>query len=317
MRRPTVLALRALKIGDLLVAVPALRGLRRAFPQHRLVLACSARLHPLVRLITVPGIGGIDLHLPTPGLDRPLPGLDDLIDVAVNLHGYGTESRSALEGLHPLRRIGHRAPGWAGPDWVDRIHERERWVRLLRWHGVAADPDDFRLPVPPADPWNGVPAAIVHTGAAHASRHWPTERFARVAVALQERGLTVYLTGSAAERDRCLDTSRRAGLPDNRVLAGDTSLDDLFALVAHCRLLVSADTGIAHLASAFGTPSVVLFGPVGPEIWGPPPGPHRALTDASVRRGDAFARTPDPALLAVGVEDVLREADSLLGTERC
>ena len=60
-RRPTVLALRALQIGDLLVAVPALRALCRAHPEHRLVLATSAALAPLVERI-----GGVDLLLPTP-----------------------------------------------------------------------------------------------------------------------------------------------------------------------------------------------------------------------------------------------------------
>jgi hypothetical protein len=48
------------------------------------------------------------------------------------------------------------------------------------------------------------------------------------------------------------------------------------------------------------------------EEWGPPPGPHIALTDASVRRGDAFASDPDPALLAVDVAEVLAASRRLL-----
>jgi ADP-heptose:LPS heptosyltransferase len=96
------------------------------------------------------------------------------------------------------------------------------------------------------------------------------------------------------------------------MLAGRLALDGLAALVAGSRLVISADTGAAHLASAYGVPSVVIFGPAPVEEWGPPPGPHVALTDASVRRGDAFAPDPDPALLAVDADAVLAAARDLL-----
>jgi ADP-heptose:LPS heptosyltransferase len=78
-------------------------------------------------------------------------------------------------------------------------------------------------------------------------------------------------------------------------------------------VLVTVDTGAAHLASAYGTPSVVLFGPAPPEVWGPPAdGPHVVLTDARLRRGAAFADDPDPALLAVTADEVVAAARSLV-----
>ena len=76
--------------------------------------------------------------------------------------------------------------------------------------------------------------------------------------------------------------------------------------------MISGDTGIAHLASAYATPSVVLFGPVDPAQWGPPAGgPHVALARPADRRGAPFADDPDPALLAIGVDDVLTAAASV------
>ena len=305
---PVLLVLRALGLGDLLVAVPALRALRRAFPEHRTVLAAPAALEPLVART-----GAVDALVPAPGPDRiawtgPAP------DVVVNLHGCGPQSHRALDALEPRRRIGFAlpagdGPAWDGPVWADDAgHERERWCALLTAHDVTADPSDLRLAPPPGA---GTGPVVVHPGAAFGSRRWPAERFAAVAAAIAGAGHDVVVTGSADERGLAVAVARAAGLPPDRVLAGRTGVAELVDLVGTARLVVSGDTGVAHLASAFATPSVVLFGPVPPERWGPPPGPHTVLT-GPVRAGERFADEPDPALLAVGVDDVLAAAARLL-----
>ena len=306
-RRPTLLVLRALQIGDLLVAVPPLRALRRAHPEHQLVLASTAALAPLVDRI-----GGVDTLLPTPD-PTAVPWTGPAPDVAVNLHGTGRRSHHALDALAPTRRIGFRCPqarpGWEGPDW-DAVaatypHERARWCALLEHVGIPADPGDLRLPHRAA---SGGPV-LVHPGAAFGSKRWPADRFAAVAAALDGPNAPVQITGSAAERDLAEAVARAAGLPHDRVLAGRTDLGALCDLVAGAALVVSGDTGIAHVASAYGTPSVVLFGPVDPAQWGPPAdGPHVALARPALRRGARFADDPDPALLAIGVEEVLSAA---------
>jgi ADP-heptose:LPS heptosyltransferase len=87
------------------------------------------------------------------------------------------------------------------------------------------------------------------------------------------------------------------------VFAG--GLRDLAALVADAARVVCADTGVAHLATAFGTPSVVLFGPSSPARWGPPTDrpQHRALWAGSP--GEPNGARPDPGLLALQPHDVL------------
>ncbi|PPF61850.1 glycosyl transferase [Clavibacter michiganensis] len=311
--RPELLALRTLKLGDLLVAVPAIYGLRRAFPDHRLVLAMPGWLEPIIDLVE-----GVDAHLPTPGLDDPLPIEPKRIDVAVNLHGSGPESRMRVDALAARLSIVHRVDAIDGdggadprsPEWQDELSERQRWVRLVGAYGVEADANEVRL-LSSTRRTGVVGAAVLHVGAFYESRRWPVERFAAVARELTRGGHRVVFTGSAAERDRALEVARLAGLGVDSVLAGEIDLAEFAAVIEDAAVVVSADTGAAHLASAYARPSVVLFGPAAPEQWGPPPGPHIVLTDARVRRGDAFASTPDPAILAVEVDDVLEAVDRL------
>src|SRR5438105_1925518 len=98
---PVVLALRALGLGDLLTAVPALNALARAFVGHRLVVAAPRPLEPLVTLLP---FELIDVRAPDP---FPFNGP---VDVAVNLHGSGPRSSRALVALRPAKLITFRHP---------------------------------------------------------------------------------------------------------------------------------------------------------------------------------------------------------------
>jgi ADP-heptose:LPS heptosyltransferase len=99
----------------------------------------------------------------------------------------------------------------------------------------------------------------------------------------------------------------------------DTGLLDLAAVVASARIVISNDTGTSHLATAYGVPSVTLFGPVSPELWGPPPGRPRHVAlwhGTGDRPGDAHGTDIDPRLLRISVEEVLEAAVSALTRPR-
>ena len=190
------------------------------------------------------------------------------------------------------------------------MHEVQRWTRLLALEGIAADPTALELAKPAQDPI--VPdAVIVHPGASAQARRWPSNRFAEVARSLAINGHEVVITGSAAERDRCLHVAQLAGLDQNCVLAGRLDLGELAALVAAARLVLSGDTGVAHLATAYATPSVILFGPTSPRRWGPPAeGPYTVIWRGYT--GDPHSRWVHPALLEIGSEEVLKAVEARL-----
>ncbi len=325
-RSATALVLRDLGLGDLLVAVPALRLLRRAMPDHRIVLLGPAWVDEL---------GRFPVDAVTDDEAAPAP------DVVVNLHGRGPQSHARLDALagRSARRIGHAAPGWDGPAWIDDPErpERRRWCDLLAACGLVSDDeaaaaaDDVRLPRPLPRASGALSAcslellassgrkapssiAVLHPGAAFGAKRWPVRRFAAVAAALAGDGHRVVVTGGP---DEAALTTTVASACDGLDLAGRTSVGELAVLVADARLVIAGDTGIAHVATAFGVPSLTLFGPVGPAQWGPPDDPrHVVLTDASVRRGERFAEDPDPALLAVTTDEVLHCARALLREDR-
>ncbi|WP_434743617.1 glycosyltransferase family 9 protein [Micromonospora sp. SH-82] len=310
-----ILVLRALGVGDLATAVPALRGLRAAYPDRELALLAPAWLGPLVDLV-----GGVDRLVPLDGLDADVGWSGPPPTVAVNLHGRGPRSHRLLADVGAARLVAFSCPQAGhtdGPEWDGTEHEVRRWCRLLHWYGVPADPCDLALRRPVGA---GVPdgTTVVHPGTKVEAKRWPAQRFAAVAAALGARGHRVVVTGSAAERDLAGWVTDRAGLPPGAVLAGRTDLAELAALVARARLVVSGDTGVAHLATGYGTPSVVLFGPESPQVWGPPPGRpwHRVVRGAGQDCPTADGESTDLRLVSVQVEEVLAAVDEVERTVR-
>ena len=299
---PRLVALRALGLGDLLTAIPALRALARGFPEHERLLAAPAPLGPLVP-------DGLARLVPAGELE-PLPTELHGADVAVNLHGRGPESHRVLLAARPARLVAFDHPEVpetrGSPAWRAGEHEVERWCRLLREQGIPADPRELDIAPPPgAVPEGAEDATLIHPGAASGARRWPAERFAAVARVECPAGREVVVTGGPGEVGLAREVAARAALAKRRVLAGRTDLAELARAVAAAGRVVCGDTGVAHLATALGTPSVVLFGPVSPAEWGPPADRprHRALWTGG--RGDPHGSRPDPGLLAISVEDVL------------
>jgi ADP-heptose:LPS heptosyltransferase len=303
--------LRVLGLGDFLTGVPAYRAFRAAYPGHEIVLAAPAPLAELTMLT-----GAVDRLLPTGELG-PVPWSGSAPLVAADLHGNGRASHDLVRAVGAPVTMMYASPDdpcVAGPWWREEETEVDRWCRLLEWWGISADPGALRLAVPLARPPVGG-AVVVHPGAASSSRRWPAWRFAAVARALAARGRPIVITGTAAERPLALRVARAAGLDHQAVLAGRTGLVGLAALVAKAAMVIGNDTGVAHLAMAYGTPSVTLFGPVSPALGGSSGRSPRHLAlwrGSGSCPGDAHGLLVDPRLLQISVRDVLTGVQQVL-----
>ncbi|HEX5510669.1 MAG TPA: glycosyltransferase family 9 protein [Actinomycetales bacterium] len=318
----TVLVLRALGLGDALTGVAPLRGVRRRFPQERLVLAATSEIGSLLR-----SFGVIDDVLPHSGLGLLDPaalavkGLQDGGHVAVNLHGRGPQSHRVLQATRPAQLIafGSAEAGHDGPAWLPHEHEVDRWCRLVGSAGGECGRSDLLLgdaPEPLVHQGESLRDAVVlHPGAASGSRRWPADRWAEVARVLSSRGERVVVTG--VESEQSLTASVASPVPEVLDLGGRLTLAQMDALVANARLLLSGDTGVAHVATARRTPSVVLFGPTPPSQWGPAVDPHLHTLiwrDVPGAPADPHSDELDARLSAVVVDEVVVAACELLAT---
>jgi len=156
--------------------------------------------------------------------------------------------------------------------------------------------------------------ALLAPGAAYGpAKRWPLDRFAAVGCHIARRGLSVLVCGAASERAECERVAREAGAGISSV-AGDTDLPLQAALCAQAAIVVSNDSGLAHLAAAAGAPTVVVFGSTS-SAWTAPLGSRvRVLQHAPVC-APCFQRTCRigyRCLHAVTVDEACRACDELV-----
>ncbi|HJV64050.1 MAG TPA: glycosyltransferase family 9 protein [Albitalea sp.] len=284
---------RALVLGDMLCAVPALRALRHAWPEAELTLvglpwaAELARRLPMVdRFIEFPGYPGL------PETVADLGALPDFLrrmqqedfDLLLQMHGSGHITNPLVAACGARHTAGFVEAGSYTPEpglfmpWPQQGHEVERLLMLVDHLGVPRCGSALEFPVTDTDrielaslwprAYGAQPYVCVHAGAQLPSRRWPPGRFAQVADAMAEHGFAVVLTGTGAEAPLAAEVQR--AMHHRAIdLSGKTTLWTLGALIERASLLVCNDTGVSHVAAALGTRSVVVSSGADVTRWAP------------------------------------------------
>jgi len=253
-------------LGDVLQAVPALRGLRATSPRAPLVFAGQPRIgRLLVALDVVPEARGFDsLGLDTLFTEEPLP--EALTRFAARfdriVSWFGSREplyRTRLAALARETIVAPPGPGDETPVWRHLIATLSPW-------GVTTPhlltPLRLAAPLPPRAP------LVVHPGSGGVWKQWPAERFADVIRAVTaHRALPVIIHQGPADAAAADALAARLDPVGERLV--EPELPAVAATLASARAYLGGDSGVSHLAAAMGAPSVILFPPATRQRWAP------------------------------------------------
>jgi ADP-heptose:LPS heptosyltransferase len=328
----TIAIVRALPgLGDFLCLVPALRALHYAFPAAEIVLIGLPQVRSWVDrfrdylqgFLEFPGFPGIPEVPFLP--DRTARVVDQIrrlkFDWVLQLHGNGSCINRFALLLGARMSAGFFPVGQSCPDpksflpYPEQASEVWRSLKLIEFLGVPLRGDALEFPLDFADwqAWESltdryhlpINYVCLHPGASGSHKRWSPEQFAIVGDALVERGLSVVLTGTAAEAQLTKTVAQKMTY-EAIDLAGQTDLGCLAVLLKKSRLLVCNDTGISHLAAALKVNSVVVFSGSDPQRWAPQNRLRHRIVISD--RGDSET-SQDTAI------QVLEEATNLLSQE--
>ena len=288
-----VLVVRLRSIGDTVLCTPSLFALKRFLPHASVDILLEDWVAPVLD-----GFPHVDKII---GLERKSNSSRAWVahqlranryDVVYNLHGgttatliaraTGAKHRVGYETYQYARLHNHLAPSSASLWGRDKTHSVEQQLALLGWTGVpVSDRPATQLAVTKTASLNiaarlkavgledarRAQLAVIHPAAAFATKQWATENFARVAEQLAAQNLKVVVITAANQVQIADELKRKTAAPV--VAFTDLYLPEITALLARARLFLGNDSGIAHMAAAVQTPSVVIFGSSNTAHWRP------------------------------------------------
>jgi len=299
-----ILLVRPRLIGDVVLTTPAIRAIRRRYPDARLCYLVEQLAAPVIaanphvdELITLPYSRGWQRLKDDARTSAALRRRH--LDVAIDFHGGPRSGWLTWASGAPVR-IGYDVAGrgWMythtvprGPAATPRHSVLNQWDLLTAFDAAFATPptpehDRVEMPVESAAAESvsahlaalGVsgqrPMVMMHVSARNRFRRWPESSFAAVAAGLARQHADVVVMGGPSDRDAAARVIREArqtaGDAAHRVVAGeDWTLAELRAAMDRAALFVGGDSGPLHIAATSDVPIVALYGPTLPGVWAP------------------------------------------------
>jgi len=281
----SVVVIRLRSVGDAVLTTPALRLLKAARPDLHVTVVMD---EPLAGLLE--GSPDVDRVLAV-ARGRTIDAVKSIRaekpELCLNLHGGVSSAWMTLFSGAKLRvGYGHypksfvynrripRAQEILGLSQNAAVHTAEHHASAMFYLGVErSEIPPARLYAPSAQ--RSERYAVLHVAATYHTKAWPIKRYVRLAEAMQvEMGIRpVIIAGPGA--DQLL-----GAFPRETETKANLSIEQMKSLIGGARLFVGNDSGPAHVAAAFGVPSVVLFGSSSSELWGPWRNRHEVVETA-------------------------------------
>lgn len=308
----SVVVFRALQLGDMLCAVPALRALRGAVPHAHIALVGL----PWAQQFADRFSSYIDEFIPFPGHpllpEQPVrhEGLARFytslctrhFGLAIQMHGSGDVTHDIVCGFGAKAIAGYCRGEAVMRDrtvllpYPETGTEPERLLKLMQTLGAEPAGLDLEFPLSPQDEEELAASGLaknlpdagyfcIHPGARQRDKCWPPRQFAAVGDRLAaEFGLTPVLTGSASEADLTAEVA--AHMHHTPIdAAAPISVGAMAALMRKAKLLLCNDTGVSHIAAGLKLKSVVVFSKADIARWAPlDRHSHRCIWDPAAER---------------------------------
>ncbi len=266
----------------MLLALPAMRMFRRAFPRSTLALLGRPERLSLVAFdLQAQSVHSIDragmAYLYAEGGALPVE-LSDFFSAFDGVLVFGRSSGSLLAKNLKKAGAGRVILLPSFPPESAKVHVTDYLADSLKVSGfeeeasfhplqLPDDPSDFPGSFLSNSEWEaGEPILAIHPGSGSPAKNWSPENFAMVADRAGERAGILLISGPAQDGVGKVRRMMKKALP---LVAENLSLLQLAALLKRSTAYLGNDSGITHLAAALGLPTVAVFGPTDPAIWGP------------------------------------------------
>lgn len=286
-----VLVVRLRSIGDTVLATPSLIALRRFLPDAQIDILLEDWVAPVLEgFDAVDNVLTVSRKSKKSRLSTARQIRSNRYDIAFNLHG-GTTATFFVRVSGARARVGfshysykflynHLLSSSADYWQKEFTHSAEQQLALLGFVGVHVEDKPKSCLVVTEKARNSVEEklqskiqnskskiALIHPVAAFDTKQWATENFARTAEFLSEKGLQIVAVATKKEREVLDNLKNLANAPI--VTFDDLTLPEITALASRAEIFVGNDSGIAHIAAAVKTPSVVVFGSSNINHWRP------------------------------------------------
>jgi heptosyltransferase-3 len=308
---PRILVIALRRLGDVLLATPLIRSLKRGYANARIDVLVFAGTEGILQ--GNPDVSNVIVIPARPSAARTLTLAAQLwrrYDLAVSTQSgdrptffawvAGRRRAGPIEPTGIMARLKRQMLDRAVVALPDR-HRVDNVLQLVDGLGIAraselvAPRGELRADLRPTGPY-----AVIHAAPMFRYKRWNTEGWRALAASLLQRGLSVVATGGPSPEDRAYLDDVWRGLAVCRV-DGVLTWPELAEVIRAARVYIGPDTSVTHLAAAAGGQTIALYGPTDPRLWGPwPTGGLRepwAAADAIQRRNNVWiVQNPLPCL---------------------